>query len=46
MCYVCGCPAGGEGLGQNKTVEYSDCSGQCDGKQVILIIGVSEDSLF
>ena len=43
MCYVCGCPGGGEGPEQNKTVGYSDCSGQCDGEQVILIIGAHID---
>ena len=46
MCHVCGCPGGGEeegveGPGHNKTVGYSDCSGHCDGEQVILIIGTN-----
>ena len=43
MCYVCGCPGGAEGPGQNKTVGYSECSGQCLGEQVILIIGADID---
>ena len=37
MCYVCGCPGGGdeegaEGDGHDKLVTYSHCSGQCDGE--------------
>ena len=50
MCYVCGCPGGGdeegaEGHGHDKLVTYSHCSGQCDGELCKIVVVYVQDGV-